>query len=95
MQMGTQLLKVFVDAGLAAPHLHVEAPVGGGADWPGYECAVATLRSLLPALQRLTGLDPGEVDIDTSTSRLREDVVSRQAVQMLPIIFGGWTRKGS
>jgi len=56
---------------------------------------VETLRSLLPALNRLAGLDPEEVGIDTLTTRLREDVVSRHAIQMLPIMFGAWARKGS
>jgi hypothetical protein len=56
------------------------------ADWPGYDYVAETLRSLLPALHRLTGLDPGKVDIDTLAARLRDDVTSRQAIQMLPIM---------
>ena len=91
--MGTKLFKAYVDAGLPAPQLIVEAPVGGGADWPGYEYLVATFRSLLPALERLTGLDPREVEIETLAERLRDDVVSRQAVHMLPLMFGAWSRK--
>jgi hypothetical protein len=42
----------------------------------------------------MTGLDPHEVDVDTLAARLREDVTSRQAVQMLPIIYGAWSRTG-
>jgi hypothetical protein len=94
MRMGTKLFQVYLDAGLPAPQLMVETPVGGGADWPGYEYLVATFRSLLPALERLTGLDPREVDIETLTERLRDDVVSHRAVQMLPLMFGAWARKG-
>lgn len=71
----------------------MEAPVGGGADWPGYEYLVDTFRSLLPALQRLTGVDPPQVDIDSLGARLRDEVVSRQGIQMLPIMFGAWARK--
>ncbi len=95
MQMGTKLFKTYTDAGLPPPELMVEAPVGGGPDWPGYEYVVETLRSLLPALSRLTGIDPEQVGIDTLTKRLREDVVSRCAIQMLPIMFGAWARKAS
>lgn len=95
MQMGTKLFKAYLDAGLPAPELHVEAPVGGGADWPGYDYVAETLRSLLPALHRVRGLDPGQVDIDTLAARLRDDVTSRQAIQMLPIMYGAWARKGS
>jgi hypothetical protein len=32
------------------------------------------------------------MDIDTLAGRLREDVTSRQAAQMLPIIYGAWAR---
>ena len=95
MQMGTKLFKAYLDAGLPAPELHVEAPVGGGPDWPGYDYVAETLRSLLPALHRVIGLDPGQVDIDTLAARLRDDVTSRQAIQMLPIMYGAWARKGS
>jgi len=91
-QMGTKLLKTYLDAGLPVPELVMEAPIGGGPDWPGYEYVAQTFRSLLPALRTLTGADPGEVDLDTLAARLRDDVVGRQAVQMLPMIFGAWTR---
>jgi hypothetical protein len=30
---------------------------------------------------------------DAETKRLRDDVVSRGAIQMLPIMFGAWARK--
>ncbi len=93
MHMGTRLFKTYIDAGLPAPELMVEAPVGGGPDWPGYEYLVETFRSLLPALSRLTGLDPSKIGIDTLAERLRDDVTSRGAIQMLPIMFGAWARK--
>jgi hypothetical protein len=38
------------------------------------------------------GLKVLEVDIDTLAGPLREDVTSRQAVQMLPIIYGASAR---
>jgi ubiquinone/menaquinone biosynthesis C-methylase UbiE len=93
MYMGTRLYKTYLDAGLPGPELIVEAAVGGGPDWPGYEYLAETFRSLMPALQSLTGLDPKEVEIDTLAARLRDDVVGRKAVFMLPIMFGAWTRK--
>ena len=91
--MGSKLFKTFIDAGLPAPELVLEAPVGGGPGWLGYEYTVETLRSLMPALERLIGLDPAEVQVDTLAQRLRDDTVARQAVQMLPLMFGAWSRK--
>jgi len=95
MRMGTKLFRVFVEAGLPEPQLRVEAPAGGGRDWPGYEYVVETFRSLLPAIQERTGLDPKEVDIDTLAKRLREDVVQQHGVLMLPIVFGAWSHRRS
>ena len=93
MRMGTQLYRAYLEAGLPGPELMVEAPAGGGPDWPGYGYVADTLRSLLPALQRATGLDPAEVDVDTLAERMRADVVGRSAVQMLPLMFGAWARR--
>jgi ubiquinone/menaquinone biosynthesis C-methylase UbiE len=93
MRMGTQLLKTYIEAGLPRPELIVEAAAGGGADWPGYEYLAETLRSLLPALEKLYGVDPAEVQIDTLAERVRHDVVSRHAIQFLPMMFGAWTKK--
>lgn len=93
MQMGSKLFKTYVEAGLPEPQLHVEAPAGGGREWPGYAYVVETFRSLMPAIQGRTGLDPKEVDIDTLADRLREDITRHRGVQMLPIMFGAWSRR--
>src|SRR5215470_3824000 len=93
MQMGRKLFKAYVDAGLSPPHVPAEAALGEGAHWPGYDYVAATLRSRHPGLLRLTGLKPAAVQIDTLAARLQEDVVGRNAVRMLPIVFGAWTRK--
>lgn len=92
-QMGRKLYRVYLDAGLPAPELRLEAPIGGGPDWPGHEYVAATLRSLLPGLQRLTGLDPAEVGVDTLADRLRADAEAGGCIQMLPIVIGAWARK--
>jgi ubiquinone/menaquinone biosynthesis C-methylase UbiE len=93
MQMGTKLFNAFVDAGLPAPELQLEAPIGGGPDWPGYDYTAETLRNLMPALQAMIGLDPSEVDIETLAQRIREDALANRAVQMLPMLIGAWSRK--
>jgi SAM-dependent methyltransferase len=92
VRTGTKLFRLFLEAGLPPPELRLEAPVGGGPDWPGYEYVAETLRSLLPALQRFAGLDPAEVDVDTLAERIRQDAVAGGRVQMLPIMIGAWAR---
>ena len=92
-QMGTKLYRTFVDAGLPGPELRVEAPVGGGPNFPGYEYTEETVRSLLPMLQKFAGVDPAVVDVDTLAERLRREVVKSGGVMMLPLMFGAWSRR--
>jgi SAM-dependent methyltransferase len=93
MRMGTQLLKTYQNVGLPVPELMLEAVIGGGPEWPGYEYLAGTLRNLVPALERMGLVRPGEVDLDTLAGRIRDDVVSQQGVYMLPMMIGAWTRK--
>lgn len=92
MRMGTNLYRVFLEAGLPGPELIVEAAAGGGPDWPGYAYVAETIRNLLPALRDRTGLDPREVDVDTLADRLRDECVRSRGIQMLPIMYGAWAR---
>jgi hypothetical protein len=97
-QMGLALYGAFLDAGLLAPQVRLDAPIGGGADWTGYEYLADTMRSLLPFLQRM-GVAPaaddenGWGDIETLADRLRDEAVGQQGVQVLPFLIGAWARK--
>jgi SAM-dependent methyltransferase len=90
--MGLKLFKVFLDAGLPAPRLRRDAPVGGGPGWPGYAYVAGTVRSLLPFLERFGGVGPEEVDVDTLEERLRAEVTGQDGVQLLPALVGAWAR---
>ena len=50
LRMGPKLYRAFVAAGLPAPTVRIDTPVGGGPDWPGYGYLAATARSLLPMI---------------------------------------------
>ena len=63
--MGMRLHRTFLDAGLPAPQLRQEAPIGGGPTWPGYTYVAETARSLLPMLVQLGAVTAAEADIDT------------------------------
>jgi SAM-dependent methyltransferase len=92
-QMGTKLYRTYVEAGLPGPQLMLEAAIGGGPDWPGYELFAETIRSLLPALQKTAGVDPEKVGVDTLAARLRKAVTERNGVHMMPMMIGAWSRK--
>jgi SAM-dependent methyltransferase len=91
-QMGLKLFRTFLAAGLEAPKLRLDTPIGAGADWPGYDYLAATLRSLLPFLEGVGAVTSEEVDIDTLAHRLRDEVVEHGRIQMLPPLIGAWTR---
>ena len=91
-QMGFKLFETFLAAGLPAPRLRMDIPVGGGNGWPGYEYLVATLRSLLPFLEQLGVVTADEVEIDTLADRLRDEVVERNGVQFLAPLIGAFAR---
>ena len=91
-QMGLKLFRTFLRAGLAAPQLRRDAPVGGGPSWPGYAYLADTVRSLLPYLERVGAVRPDEVDVDTLEERLRAEIDGQDGIQLLPAIVGVWAR---
>jgi hypothetical protein len=91
--MGLRLPSTFVAAGLPFPQLRLEAPAGGGLDWPGYTFVAETLRSLLPRLEAIGAVTATELDVDTLAVRLRDEVLERSAVQVLPAVVGAWARR--
>jgi SAM-dependent methyltransferase len=92
MRMGPRLFGAFVAAGLPAPTVRIDTPVGGGPEWPGHEYVAATMRSLLPMLVAVGGVDPDEVGLDTLADRLRDEVVARDGIQPLASVYGAWAR---
>jgi len=92
-RMGSKLRRTYIDAGLPAPQLRLDAPIGGGEDWPGYAYVADTVRNLLPMLEQMGVATPEEVAVDTLADRLRAEVVGQRGVQMLPIVIGAWARK--
>jgi SAM-dependent methyltransferase len=91
-EMGLKLFTTYLAAGLPAPQLRRDAPMGGGPGWPGYAYVAATVRSLLPFLERAGLVRADEVDLDTLEDRLRAEVVDQDGVQLLPAIVGAWAR---
>ncbi|MFN8494485.1 MAG: class I SAM-dependent methyltransferase [Caldilineaceae bacterium] len=87
---GLSLHQLFLAAGLPAPTMQIDAPVGGGPDFAGYDYIASGLRSNLPALLRFGLATAAEVEIDTFAERLRAEVVAQQGVIVLPTFVGGW-----
>ena len=73
--------------------MRLEASVGGGLGWGGYEDAAETLRSLLPLIVKLGIATEEEVGIDTLAERLRGETVAADGVVRAPGVVGAWARR--
>jgi hypothetical protein len=91
--MGYKLHCTYLDVGLPAPKMQLEAPVGGGPEWDGYEHAAETLRSLLPLVLKLGIATEQEVEIDTLAERLRQETVAAGSVVKAPEVVSAWALK--
>jgi ubiquinone/menaquinone biosynthesis C-methylase UbiE len=93
VEMGFKLRRAFLEAGFPEPRMELNAPVGGGPQWNGYEFAAGTIRTLLPLVERFGIATAEEVDIDTLADRLREETVASDGVVKPPDMVSAWAPK--
>ena len=89
-EMGFKLHRTFLEAGLPEPRMELNAPVGGGPGWGGYEFAAGTLRTLLPLVERFGIATAEDVDVETLVERLREEMVASGGVGKPPEMVSAW-----
>jgi 2-polyprenyl-3-methyl-5-hydroxy-6-metoxy-1,4-benzoquinol methylase len=90
---GYNLRRTFLHAGLPEPEMNLCSPVGGGPDWPGYDHAAESVRSMLPLIVKLGIATEEEVEIDTLARRLRAETVAADGVVKAPDLLSAWARK--
>ena len=93
MEMGFKLYPAYVEAGLPAPRMRAERPVGGGPGFAGYRYLATTVRSVLPMMEGLGVTTAEEMGVETLEARLREEVVDGGGVISFPTLVGAWARK--
>ena len=93
MEMGLKLYSAFIAAGLPAPHMRAERPIGGGPDYPGYRWMAQITRSILPLMEQLGVANAEEIDVETLQERLRDEVAGSGGVVAMPTLMGAWARK--
>jgi hypothetical protein len=92
-ELGLEMHSVFLDSGLPAPGMRVDAVVSGGAGSPVCELLAEAVRSLVPTLSKLNIASPAHVQIDTLAERIRKEVLARRAVVVSYGLVGAWARK--
>ena len=95
LEMGMDLYKAFVEAGLPEPTLHFEAPMGGPEDWPGYEYLANSFRSLVPLMEAYGITTAEALDVDTLVERIQAEVAAAKRPIMLPPHITAYTTLAS
>jgi ubiquinone/menaquinone biosynthesis C-methylase UbiE len=92
-RMGPDLFRLYRAAGLVDIQMVVHAPLGGAADWAGYNIVVEGVRSILPLLDHYGIATAEQVGLETLGQRLRAEVEETGAPAMLVPHVCAWARK--
>src|SRR6266481_1979745 len=90
-EMGLTLYRIFQAAGLPAPAMQMEVPLGDDPDFTGWMYDV--ICSLRPQIQHLNLSLEKLSDFDTLLERLQAEVAASNGVASWMAVVGAWTRK--
>lgn len=92
--MGMNLRRTFVQAGLAAPGLRLEAMIAGGSQSDRLVAQlVGLIGSLAPEMQRLGVASEDDLGLDTLFERMRAEVIARDSEVVGRLQVGCWARR--
>lgn len=90
-RMGTKLHSAFVDAGLPAPSMRLEAVIGGGANSSdALHLVVELVRTLLPVMERLGVASAADVGLETLAERMSNETTASSSVIVSYSQIGAW-----
>jgi SAM-dependent methyltransferase len=90
VEMGFALHNVFLEAGLPAPKMYIDTPLGSGPDFTGWVDDL--IRTLLPKIREFNLSTEPLGDLDTLRERLHQEIVSANAVVPVLPLAGAWSR---
>ncbi len=85
LDQGMGMYRTFIDAGLPAPQLHLQSPIGAEEKWRGYRYMATIFQSLLPLIEKYEIATTEEVGIETLAERLRAEVLLSKRPFFLPL----------
>jgi ubiquinone/menaquinone biosynthesis C-methylase UbiE len=88
--LGLQLTRLFLDAGLPWPTIKAEVPLGGEPGSFIYRWVTETLRSILPRIEEYGLNSADNLQIDTLVTRMEAEARIRQTQLIGPLQFGAW-----
>jgi SAM-dependent methyltransferase len=90
-EMGLTLYRIFQEAGLPAPTMQMEVPLGDDPDFTGWMYDV--ICSLRPQIQQLNLTLETLGDFDMLLERLQAEVAASNGVASWMAVVGAWARK--
>jgi SAM-dependent methyltransferase len=92
-ELGLEMHALFLDSGLPGPNMRIDTLVSGGEDSPVFKLLTEAVRTLVPTLEKLKIASASEVQIETLTDRMRNEVAAKRGVAMSYGLVGAWARK--
>ncbi|HXX21060.1 MAG TPA: class I SAM-dependent methyltransferase [Candidatus Acidoferrum sp.] len=92
MGLGTQLPRIFYEAGLGWPDTSLHLVMGSGEEFDGYGFWADTVRSLLPLTEKFGIATAAEVDVATVAERLRRELGGIKSSLICAVHVGAWVR---
>ena len=94
IHMGTKLHATFVSAGLGAPAMRLESPLGGIPDGLAWlQMFKELIATLLPEMERLGVATAGEVDLESLVERISGEATRSGSVILGHYQVGAWARR--
>lgn len=90
--MGLKLPATFFAAGLPAPHMHVESLIGSGEGFEPVRLSTELLKTMEPAVIEAGLATQAEIDIDTLSQRVRDELLANHSTAVCRSEVGAWVR---
>lgn len=85
LDMGIGLYRTFIEAGLPPPQIHLHSPIGAAENWAGYRYMETIFQSLLPLIEKYGIATAEQVDVETLSDRIHQEVLASKRPFFLPL----------
>lgn len=87
---GSQLYSLFQRAGLSQPQMIAGSRVEGGPNSEVYSYFVETVRNMLPLMIKVGVATSQEIEIESFTERLRDEIIGLGGIIITPPLISAW-----
>ena len=92
-ELGLEMHALFLDCDLPKPNMRMDALVSGEEDTPVFRLLAEAVGTLVPTLEKLNIASAAQVQIETLSDRMRQEVVAKRGVAISYGLVGAWAKK--